>query len=269
MKYHRLFSLFLVTLNRTVINIILCYLLIINKGLCAPVNLLEVYGEASSPIVENKLTAKLIISEQGSFPSKLSVLIDKKVHYIKSIATSSGIDNSKISFNDIQQTMLQRTLNNHAHVIAVNKDNESKVYVNNSVLPQQNTNTINYLPEYKLSRIISVSFENTQQKRLFLGQVNHIATQNIIQSLSIEERQSYYQKALLKAIDNAVVKAKLITQKTERQLGQIVSLQELTSIFLNTDNNTNTTLYSRVEDYYDVKQPQVLARVLIKFKLIE
>jgi uncharacterized protein YggE len=99
--------------------------------------------------------------------------------------------------------------------------------------------------------------------------VNHIATQNIIQSLSIEERQSYYQKALLKAIDNAVVKAKLITQKTERQLGQIVSLQELTSMFLNTDNNTNTTLYSRVEDYYDVKQPQVLARVLIKFKLIE
>jgi uncharacterized protein YggE len=165
--------------------------------------------------------------------------------------------------------MLQRTLNNRAHVIAVNKDNESKVYVNNSVLLQQNTNTINYLPEYKLSRIISVSFENTQQKRLFLGQVNHIATQNIIQSLSIEERQSYYQKALLKAIDNAVVKAKLITQKTERQLGRIVSLQELTSIFLNTDNNTNTTLYSRVEDYYDVKQPQVLARVLIKFKLIE
>jgi uncharacterized protein YggE len=85
----------------------------------------------------------------------------------------------------------------------------------------------------------------------------------------MEERQSYYQKALLKAIDNAVAKAKLITQKTERQLGQIVSLQELTSIFLNTDNNTNTTLYSRFEDYYDVKQPQVLARVLIKFKLIE
>jgi hypothetical protein len=221
-----------------------------NKGLCEPVRLLEVYGEGVSSVVENNLMARLTISETGDFPTKLHVLIDKKTKYIKSIAISSGIDNSKILLNKTQQILLQKSLHNPVHVIAVNKDNENKVYVDNSVLSQQERDTTDYLPEYKLSRSITISFDSPEQKQLFLKQVSHIAKQDFTQLLSLEEHQSYYQKALLMAIDSALIKAKLITQKTGMKLGHIVLLQELNTDFSETKNNNANVAASVVLNNY-------------------
>lgn len=266
----RLFICFIVTAKTTLINIILCCLLMTNKAFCEPVQLLEVYGEGASTVVENPLVARLTINEKGDFPSKLKVLIDKKTQYIKSIASSNGIDGSKILLNKTQQTLLRRSFQNPVHVIAVNKDNEKKVYVDNSVLPQQQADTLNELAEYQLTRSITVSFETLKQKQLFLGQVSHIAQQDFTRLLDMEERQLYYQKALLKAIDNALTKAKLITQKTEMQLGQIVFLQELGSDFSQTENNSaNVPISLALNNYAEEKKSSVLARVLIKFKLID
>jgi hypothetical protein len=241
-----------------------------NKGLCEPVRLLEVYGEGVSSVVENNLMARLTISETGDFPTKLHVLIDKKTQYIKSIAISSGIDNSKILLNKTQQILLQKSLHNPVHIIALNKDNENKVYVDNSVLSQQDRNTTDYLPEYKLSRSITISFDSPEQKQLFLSQVSHIAKQDFTQILSMEEQKTYYQKALLRAIDNALMKAKLITQKTEVKLGHIVFLQELSTNFSEIENNSaSVSLSATLKNYSEVKKSRVLARVLIKFKLID
>ena len=270
MKYFRLFSPLIATPKRTLINIILCCLLMTNKGLCEPVRLLEVFGQGASSVVKNELMARLTISEQGDFPTKLNVLIDKKTQYIKSIATSNDIDNSKISFNKTQQALFHRSFHNPVHVIALNKDNGNKVYIDNSVLSQQQTDTINYLPEYNLSRLITVNFETLKQKQLFLGQVSHIAKQDFTQLLSLEEHQSYYQKALLMAIDSALIKAKLITQKTGMKLGHIVLLQELNTDFSQIkNNNANLAASVVLNNYSEAKKTRVLANVLIKFKLID
>jgi uncharacterized protein YggE len=86
----------------------------------------------------------------------------------------------------------------------------------------------------------------------------------------MEERQLYYQKALLKAIDNALIKAKLITQKTEINLGHIVFLQELSTNFSQIENNSaRVSLSANLKNYSETKKSRVLARVLIKFKLID
>jgi len=269
MKYSRLYLHSLVTFKSLLTNFMLFSLLISSKGLCETVRLLEVYGEGTSRIVENKLVTRLLINEQGISPSKLTILIDKKSNYIKTIALSNGIDDNKISFTEIQQIMLQKSLHNPDHVISLKKDNDSAVYLGNSVLLQQHRNKLEYMPEYKLSRYVIVNFENTQQRQLFLGQVSHIAKQDFIYSSSIEERQLYYQKALLKAIDNASIKARLISKKTEMKLGHIISLQELSYDFLKIKNNVNSSLPYFVTNHHDTKRPNVSARVLIKFKLLD
>jgi uncharacterized protein YggE len=86
----------------------------------------------------------------------------------------------------------------------------------------------------------------------------------------MEEQKTYYQKALLRAIDNALMKAKLITQKTEVKLGHIVFLQELSTNFSEIENNSaSVSLSATLKNYSEVKKSRVLARVLIKFKLID
>jgi hypothetical protein len=66
------------------------------------------------------------------------------------------------------------------------------------------------------------------------------------------------------------MKAKLITQKTEVKLGHIVFLQELSTNFSEMENNSaSVSLSATLKNYSEVKKSRVLARVLIKFKLID
>jgi hypothetical protein len=66
------------------------------------------------------------------------------------------------------------------------------------------------------------------------------------------------------------MKAKLITQKTEVKLGHIVFLQELSTNFSEIENNSaSVSLSATLKNYSEVKKSRVLARVLIKFKLID
>jgi len=81
---------------------------------------------------------------------------------------------------------------------------------------------------FELSRYITVNFSNISDYDKFLAKIVKLNVSHISAlSMSVKQRDLYYQNALMKAIEHAKLKAKKMIEQTGGSLGPLIYLKEV------------------------------------------
>jgi len=191
---------------------------------------IEVSGSGSITVVPDRFSLSLSITERGRVTSKLKALVDKKSNLVMQAAKNLGVKKANISSAQVNLRIIEEKPSITVQGLEFNKNNKGSVFIDgqdmtDQIKQNQTNNHKNTL--FELSRRIQVSFSNIDEYDQFLTQLVKINVSHISSlSMSISQREQYYQQALLQAMTQAKQKAKKMIQHSGRRLGKLIYLKE-------------------------------------------
>lgn len=233
---------------------------------------IEVSGQGSIVVIPDQFSLTLTVTERGRVPDKLKALVDKKSEYVTSAANNLGIKNTNISSARVNLRVIEEKPSIQVQGLEFNKKKQGSVFVEGKSINQQINHGNQDKPVlFELSRQITVNFNNIEQYDSFLGQVIKVKVSNISPlMMNVDDRDEYYQQALLQAIDNAQKKAVRMAKQAGQKIGKLQLIKELSS-------NNYRPVYSdammmsnsRTQHKSLTGKQSISARVLVKFSLID
>lgn len=235
---------------------------------------IEVSGQGSVIVVPDQFSLTLTITERGRVPSKLKAIVDKKSNAVISSAKSIGLKEGDITSARVNLRIIEEKPSIQVQGLEYKKVKQGSVYIDgqsfNQHTSQQNNQAVsNKSPLFELNRHITVNFNDIEQYDHFLGQVIKINVSRISSlSMGVEDREEYYQQALLIAINHATDKAKRMANKTGKKLGELKWLKEQSTNSYRPMHAEAMMSNSRVNTHSSLVGNQTInARVLVKFHL--
>ena len=208
-----------------------CFAFFISNNVLAEPNEsgIEVRGQASVVVVPDSFTLSIAITEKGRFTDKIRAIVDDKTNQVIDVAKRLGINSKNINtarvslriikkeFDlDVKELEIQRTLPNKQ---------QSTVHIGtkspaNNVRPQY----------FELTRNITINFSDIKDYDQFLNAIIKIRVSHISPlTMSVENTDKFYQKALLQAIKNAKEKAMQIADVSGKSINELVYVKEISS----------------------------------------
>jgi len=194
---------------------------------------IEVSGSGYVTAVPDNFKLSLSITERGRVTNKLKALVDKKSNLVMQAAKKLGIKNADISSAQVNLRVIEEKPSITVQGLEFNKNNKGSVFIDgqdmsNQIKQGQQTNGKSTL--FELSRRIQINFNNIDDYDQFLTHIVKINVSHISPlSMSVTQRDKYYQQALLLAITQAKHKAQKMIQHSGKRLGQLIYLKEQSS----------------------------------------
>ncbi|MBU2871651.1 SIMPL domain-containing protein [Colwellia sp. E2M01] len=199
---------------------------------------IEVSGEGSIVVVPDQFSLTLTITERGRVPNKLKSLVDKKSNSVVNAAISLGIKETSISSARINLRIVEEEPSIKVQGIELNNAKGVTTYTDGQVVNQQQSNSPYKTPLFELSRQVTVNFTKIEQYDTFLGDIIKINVSHISAlTMNVEQRDEYYQQALLQAISHAQHKAERMAKQAGQTLGDIQFIKE-------SSNNSYRPMYA-------------------------
>ncbi|PKI17431.1 SIMPL domain-containing protein [Colwellia sp. 12G3] len=231
---------------------------------------IEVSGQGSVVVTPDQFSLTLTITERGRLPSKLKALVDKKSNSVISAAKSLAVKESNISSARVNLRIVEEKPSIQVQGVELKRARQESIYIDGQSINQQTNHGIEHKqPLFELSRQITVGFNKIDEYDSFLAQIIKINVSHISPlSMSISDRDEYYQQALLKAISHAKQKAQRMSKQAGHNLGKIMLIKELSS-------NNYRPMYAEAmmsdaspRTHSSLTGSQdITARVLVKFSL--
>jgi len=231
---------------------------------------IEVRGQGSIVVIPDQFSLTLTITERGRVPSKLKALVDKKSNAVITAAKGFGVQDLNILSARVNLRIIEKKPSIQVQGVELRKRKQGSVFIDGQELSQQvSESTTQKKTLFELSRQITVNFNKVDQYDGFLAQIIKINVSHISSlSMSVKERDEYYQQALLQAIVHAKKKAKRMAEQAGSGLGNLVLVRELSSnsyrpmyaeaIMSDTSGNAHAS---------QIGSQTIIARVLVKFHL--
>jgi uncharacterized protein YggE len=231
---------------------------------------IEVTGQGSLVVTPDQFSLTLTVTERGSVPSKLKALVDNKSNSVISAANNLKVKDSNISSARVNLRIIEEKPSIQVQGVELRKAKQGSVFIDGQDFSQQiNPNKSQKKPLFELSRQITVNFNNIDDYDNFLAQIIKIKVSHISSlSMSVSERDEYYQQALLQAINHAKYKAERMAKQAGASLGKLRLVKELSSnhyrpmyaeaMMSDSSSSTHTSL---------IGSHTITARVSVKFSL--
>lgn len=233
---------------------------------------IEVSGQGSINVMPDQFSLTLTITERGRVPDKLKALVDKKSQSVVFAANNLGIKSDNIASARVNLRVIEEKQSIQVQGIEMNKAKHGSVFVDGQTINQQSTqNHRDKSILFELSRQITVNFNNIEQYDSFLGQVIKIKVSNISSlMMNVDDRDEFYQQALLAAIKHAKQKATRMAKQAGKNIGELQLIKEVSS------NNyrpyyAEAMMSSRSQSQHKslTGSQTITAQVLVKFSLID
>jgi uncharacterized protein YggE len=231
---------------------------------------IEVTGQGSVVVIPDQFSLTLTINERGRVSSKLKALVDKKSNAVISAARGFGVKDVNIVSARVNLRIIEEKASIQVQGVELRKVKQGSVFIDGQELSQQvsQTNT-QKKPLFELSRQITVNFNKVDKYDGFLAQIIKINVSHISSlTMSVKERDEFYQQALLQAIDHAKTKAKRMATQAGSGLGKLILVKELSSnsyrpmyaeaIMSDSSGNSHSS---------KIGSQTIIARVLVKYHL--
>lgn len=231
---------------------------------------IEVTGQGSIVVTPDQFSLTLTVTERGRVPSKLKALVDKKSNSVISAAKSLRVKDANILSARVNLRIIEEKPSIQVQGVELRKAKQGSVFIDGQDFSQQvsQTNT-QKKPLFELSRQITVNFYKIDDYDKFLAQIIKINVSHISSlSMSVKERDEYYQQALLQAISHAKNKAQRMAKQAGTSIGKLQLVKELSSnhyrpmyaeaMMSNSSSPAHTSL---------IGSQTITARVLVKFSL--
>jgi uncharacterized protein YggE len=231
---------------------------------------IEVTGQGSVVVTPDLFSLTLTITERGRIPSKLKALVDNKSNSVISTAKRLSIKESNILSARVNLRIVEEKPSIQLQGVELRKAKQGSVFIDGQEINKQiNLDNKQKKNLFELSRQVTVNFNKIDIYDDFLAQVIKLNVRQISSlSMSVKERDEYYQQALLQAINHAKKKAQRMTKQAEVSLGKLLFVKELSSnqyrpmyaeaMMSDSSNSMHTSL---------VGSQTITARVSVKFSL--
>ncbi len=233
---------------------------------------IEVTGQGHIKVKSDEFSLTLTIAERGKIPSKLKILVDKKINSVVSTAKQLSLKESNISTAGEDLRLVNEKPSIKLQGLEVKKLRKTNIYIDGQDLNQQVSQNNNYQqPLFEFSRQISLSFNTLEQYAQFLAQIVKIRVSQVSSlSMGTKDREALYEKALEQAISHAKEKALRLAKATGERLGKVKFIKELSANYPTTMNTDEIMNVSTSGNDTSLTSSQVItARVLVKFSLKE
>jgi len=201
-------------------------------------NVIEVIGKASIKAQPDHFIFSVIITERGRIASKTKAIVDQKSRLIIDSYLTTGIAKNAIESSRLQLSPryekrtntpgfeIHQRVNNHGKSQITSNTKNSKVVVNSQDLSNSDLNEQQKI-YFEVSRTITVTFHDFEIYDQLLDNAVKIGVNRITPlQTAIENNETLYQQALIKALKNAKDKAQAIAHKIGAKLGVITQLKE-------------------------------------------
>lgn len=204
-----------------------------------PENGIEVIGKASVGVKPDQFVFTLSINERGGVASKIKAVVDQKSRLVVDKYLSLGINKNAIESSRLQLTPRYEKLSNtpkfevHQRINRNVRSNtvstglkNAKVVVNSEDITSRPTNEQTKI-YFEVSRTIRITFTDFEKYDQLLDHAVKIGVSRISPlQTAVIDNDDVYQQALIKALQNATVKAQQIAKQIGVQLGKITYLKE-------------------------------------------
>lgn len=187
---------------------------------------IEVVGNGVVTVAPDQFSLSLTISQRGRLPSKLHSLIDHKSNLVIAAAKKLKVKDKDIQSAQVNLRIIKEKPSITVHGLEMEQGKQGNAFVDGNIINEKSF--ANQKQLFELSRYITVHFSTISDYDKFLEQivklnVSHISTL----SMSVKQRDKYYQQALMKAIDHAKLKAHKMIKQTGGKLGELIYLKEV------------------------------------------
>ncbi|WP_019029073.1 SIMPL domain-containing protein [Colwellia piezophila] len=191
---------------------------------------IEVSGQGSVEVVADQFSLTLTITERGRVPSKLQALVDKKSNAVVNSAKSMAINDSNITSARVNLRIVTEKPSIKVQGVEYHKAKQGSIYVDGQSIYQATNDHAKQRPLFELSRQITVHFNKVSDYDRFLTDIIKINVSHISPlSMSVKERDEYYQQALLLAISHAKEKAQHMAKQAGATIDKLKFLKEVSS----------------------------------------
>jgi hypothetical protein len=247
----------------------------------APVNAeirpkIEVVGKSHVKIVPDGFSLTLTVAERGKITSKLEALVDKKIASVVNIAKKLSLKTNDITIAGVNYRIINEVPSPNLQAVKVRHSRQTSIFLDGQTLkPQTSLNDFYQQPLFEVSRQITLEFSNAKQYSQFLTQSIKIKVRRISSLIiNASQQDEFYHQALLKAIDNAKVKASLIAKNLDVNLGKLQYIKEVThnqdcSFNFETETETEMNENHLCNHVSSTDELVIKAKVLLKFSLKE
>jgi len=235
---------------------------------------IEVQGQASILVEPDSFVLSIAIIETGRFTDKIRAIVDHKSNQVINIAQNLGIESKDINSARVSLRVIKNDSAIELHGLEVNQrlpnNQKSKVFVGTSSSNQQSLQHNNVKPQFfELSRNIKISFADIKDYDQFLNKVIKIGVNQISPlTMSVNDTDKYYQQALVQAINHAKIKAQKIANQTERNIGKLIFVKELSRNHYRAQYNSRMmSMTSNANHNSQVGNQAISASVLVKYSI--
>ncbi|MBU2894113.1 SIMPL domain-containing protein [Colwellia sp. D2M02] len=187
---------------------------------------IDVVGNGSVIAIPDQFSLSLTITERGRIPSKLHPLVDNKTNLVIDAAKQLGITTKDIKSAQVNLRLIKEKPSITVQGLELQQGKQGSVFVDGKNV----NNTQTPIQLFELSRYITVNFANINDYDQFLAKIVKLNVSHISAlSMTVKQRDDYYQQALMKAIDHAKQKATKMIAQTGGTLGKLVYLKEVSS----------------------------------------
>jgi uncharacterized protein YggE len=189
---------------------------------------IDVVGKGSVIVAPDQFSLSLTITQRGRLPSKLHPIVDNKSNLVINTAKKLGIKDKNIQSAQVNLRIIKEKQSITVQGLELQQGKKGSVFVDgqqiNKTLPAAKPQL------FELSRYITVNFTNISDYDKFLAQIVKLNVSHISPlSMSVKQRDEYYQEALMKAIDQAKQKATKMIAQTGGTLGKLIYLKEVSA----------------------------------------
>lgn len=228
---------------------------------------IEVVAEAKVALIANKFSVKLTLAEQGVTAQKTKSIVDQKLKQIINGLHQLGIEDQDISSSKAYiNTVMNEPSITFDNVEVLRRVNKQNVKVNTKVNSKQNYNHSDKSQmKVEVSRFILVNLNDmSQYDKLYDNAIKRGVTQISDVVSSYSSTDELYETALGEALKKAKNKAKKLALLSQKSVGDIIAIKELSTAPNNLQENkriaTEINKGRNVERY-------ISARVKVKFTL--
>ncbi len=192
---------------------------------------IEVKGKAAVMVVPDKFSLSFAIINRGKSAIKTKALVDHKTNLVIKAANKLGIKRKNIQSARMNLRPIYRknTVNYSAIEVKQNFNSNSNTSDKGRVhLAKNELDKATQPYIFEVTRQITINIDDIARYDRLLEQLVKIGVTNISSlSMSVANKDSYYQKALAQAIMLAKEKALRIAGQAGVQLGKLIYLKEI------------------------------------------
>ncbi len=231
---------------------------------------IEVKGQASILVEPDNFNLSISIIEKGRLTDKVRARVDHKSNQVIDVAKNLGIKPQNINSARVSLRVIKEKPVVDVRGVEVNQrlpnNQKSKVYVGTS--PSNHEDNIKS-QSFEVSRTITVIFSDIKDYDQFLSAVIKIGVGRISPlTMSVGDTDKYYQQALAQAVKNAKIKAHQIINQTEKKLGSLLYVKELSSNHYRARyNSAAMSTSTSYEHSSQIGNQAISASVLVKYSI--